>query len=63
MSPEGLTEEPPTGAVDLCVECQSPTNAPVAVRWVQTSSGPGRILWACPAHVTELVPGPTPGEL
>lgn len=51
------------GRVALCVTCHTLTNAPVAVRWIQSTSGPGTTLYACPDHAAELAPGPLPGEL
>ncbi|MFB7088648.1 hypothetical protein [Streptomyces sp. NPDC056296] len=62
MSPEGLTNEP-TMTVAQCIKCHTLTNAPVAVRWARSDSGPGTTLWACPTHAPELSPGPMPGEL
>ncbi|MFF1732873.1 hypothetical protein [Streptomyces sp. NPDC058247] len=63
MTREALTSKPLTGDVALCVECHRLTTAPVAVRWIESASGPGTTLWACPEHATEVTPGPTPGEL
>ncbi|MEU2179291.1 hypothetical protein [Streptomyces thermolilacinus] len=62
MSPEGLTSEPAV-TVALCIKCHKLTNAPVAVRWIQSTSGPGTTLYACPDHAPGLTPGPMPGEL
>ncbi|MDK1472251.1 hypothetical protein QNO07_02215 [Streptomyces sp. 549] len=63
MNVGGLTGPPPDVLVALCVTCREPTSAPVPVRWVQSTSGPGATLYACPAHAPGLTPGPTPGEL
>jgi hypothetical protein len=62
VSPEGLSSVPAV-TVALCIKCHKLTNAPVAVRWIQSASGPGTTLYACPDHVAELAPGPLPGEL
>ncbi len=63
MTRDGLTNPPAPVHVALCVKCRTLTNAPVAVRWIQSVSGPGTTLCACPDHVQELTPGPLPGEL
>lgn len=62
MTRDGLTAAPPTGDVAVCVACKKITTAPVAVREIQSTSGPGTTLWACPEHAEELAPGPMPGE-
>ncbi len=62
MTREGLTTEP-AEIVALCIKCRELTNAPVAVRWINSASGPGTILWACPTDAEKLAPGPMPGEL
>lgn len=62
MTRDGLTNSPAV-TVALCIKCHTLTYAPVPVRWIESTSGPGTRLWACPAHATELVPGPIAGEL
>ncbi|MBT2489822.1 hypothetical protein J7E96_15125 [Streptomyces sp. ISL-96] len=63
MTREALTNELPAVNVALCIKCNKLTNAPVPVRWIQSNSGPGTTLYACPDHAAELAPGPMPGEL
>ncbi|WP_327375737.1 hypothetical protein OG393_18330 [Streptomyces sp. NBC_01216] len=63
MTAEELFPTVLAGHVALCVKCHTLTNAPVAVRWIQSNSGPGTTLYACPDHAAELAPGPLPGEL
>ncbi|WP_406737589.1 hypothetical protein OG365_07050 [Streptomyces sp. NBC_00853] len=36
---------------------------PVPVRYIESTSGPGTTLWACPEHAESVAPGPMPGEL
>lgn len=62
MTREGLTNRPVV-TVALCVECRTLTSAPLPVRCIESSCGPGTTLWACPTHAAELVPGPMDGEL
>ncbi|MFF3210576.1 hypothetical protein ACFYYB_07920 [Streptomyces sp. NPDC002886] len=45
--------------VALCILCKTLTSAPVAVREIHSSSGPGTTLWACPEHAVTLGAGPT----
>lgn len=49
--------------VAVCIVCHVRTEAPVAVREIHSTSGPGTTLWACPEHAPSLAPGPMPGEL
>lgn len=63
MTHEELTLRPTFGHVALCVVCKTVTKAPVAVRYISRTSGPGTTLYACPDHVTQVSPGPTLGEL
>lgn len=63
MTRDGLTNPTPTVHAALCIKCHQLTKRPVAVRWIQSNSGPGTTLWACPEHAEELTPGPMPGEL
>ncbi|OKJ50845.1 hypothetical protein [Streptomyces sp. CB02115] len=51
------------GHVALCVECKTVTRAPVPVRWIQSTSGPGTTLYACPDHAVTLGAGPTPEDV
>lgn len=44
-----------TGFVALCVECKTVAQAPIPVRWIQSTSGPGTTLYACPDHA--VTPG------
>lgn len=50
------------GCVALCIECKTVTRAPVPVRWIQSTSGPGTTLYACPDHAVTLGAGPTPDD-
>ncbi|MFJ6573131.1 hypothetical protein ACIQNU_37555 [Streptomyces sp. NPDC091292] len=61
MTRDGLTSEPAV-TVALCVECRTLTNAPVAVRWIHSDSGPGTTLYACPQHAMKQGAGPTPED-
>lgn len=63
MTRDGIVGESPAVTVALCVSCEKLTSAPVAVRWIESTSGPGTTLWACPAHALHLTPGPIPDEL
>ncbi|MFF4495504.1 hypothetical protein [Streptomyces sp. NPDC001546] len=63
MTRDGLTLRPTFGHVALCVVCKTVTKAPVAVRHIESTSGPGATLYACPDHVAKVSPGPTLGEL
>ncbi|MFE4860773.1 hypothetical protein [Streptomyces sp. NPDC056670] len=51
------------GRVALCIECKTLTRAPIAVRWIQSTSGPGATLYACPDHAVKLGAGPTPDDV
>ncbi|WP_445269076.1 hypothetical protein [Streptomyces sp. DSM 41634] len=51
------------GRVALCITCKQVTTAPVAVREIHSTSGPGTTLYACPEHAESVAPGPMPGEL
>lgn len=48
------------GHAALCVDGKTVTRAPVPVRYIQSSSGPGTTLYACPDHAVKLGAGPTP---
>ncbi|MFF2788661.1 hypothetical protein ACFVT6_18125 [Streptomyces sp. NPDC058049] len=63
MTIDGLTTPPPLGNVAVCVKCHCLTATPVAVRHIESTSGPGTTLWACPEHAASVAPGPMPGEL
>ncbi len=62
MTAEELFPEVPTGHVALCVGCHTVTRAPIPVRWIQSTSGPGTMLYACPDHAVALGAGPTPED-
>ncbi|MHC3815883.1 hypothetical protein [Streptomyces sp. NBC_00342] len=51
------------GHIALCIECKTVTRTPVAVRYVQSPSGPGMTLYACPDHAVALGAGPTPEDV
>jgi hypothetical protein len=46
----------------VCCRCERLALAPVAVRYVERVSGPGRTLYACPDCAPLLTPGPLPAE-
>ncbi|MFF4220668.1 hypothetical protein [Streptomyces nondiastaticus] len=46
-----------------CCECGIRTNAPVVVRHIEQSSGPGVTLYACPPCAPTLTPGPHPDDV
>ncbi|MFB6535086.1 MULTISPECIES: hypothetical protein [Streptomyces] len=50
-------------SVALCIKCHKLTDAPVAVRWIESDSGPGATLYACPEHAVQLGAGPTPDDV
>lgn len=52
-----------TGFVALCIRCHRNTTAPTPVRWIESTSGPGTTLYACPDHAPELGAGPTPDDV
>ncbi|WP_274555951.1 hypothetical protein [Streptomyces spiramyceticus] len=60
MSPDELFPEVPPGPIALCCHCHNLTGAPVAVRWIESTSGPGTTLDACPEDAAKLGAGPTP---
>ncbi|MCX4677236.1 hypothetical protein OG413_18340 [Streptomyces sp. NBC_01433] len=62
MTRDWLTADPVI-TMALCVRCKTVTYAPVPIRYMQSTSGPGTTLYACPAHAVALVTGPVPGEL
>jgi hypothetical protein len=39
------------------------TTAPVEVRHIERTSGPGATLYVCIEHAPDLMPGPLTGEL
>lgn len=51
------------GPVALCCDCHRLTTAPIPVRWIPSTSGPGTTLYACPEHAAKLGAGPTPGDV
>ncbi|MGW4205203.1 hypothetical protein [Streptomyces sp. NPDC004726] len=62
MTAESLTTELPPAHSALCCLCGRYTTAPVVVRYVERSSGPGLIVYACPEDAMALAPGPGPDE-
>ncbi len=63
MTREGIAGPEPAVSVALCIKCHKLTDAPVAVRWIESDSGPGATLYACPEHAVQLGAGPTPGDV
>ncbi|MFD7069853.1 hypothetical protein ACFV97_21780 [Streptomyces sp. NPDC059913] len=62
MTAEELFPEVLAGHVALCVDCKRVTHAPIPVRYVESNSGPGTTLYACPDHAVALGSGPTPED-
>lgn len=62
MTRDPFPEIPPV-RLYACVGCGAQTSAPVAVRYLPGTSGPGHVQYACPGCVTRFLPGPTPGEV
>ncbi|MFJ1549510.1 hypothetical protein [Streptomyces sp. NPDC088246] len=62
MTPDELFPVVLAGRVALCVECHEVTRAPIPVRWMQSNSGPGTTIYACPEHAVKLGAGPTPED-
>lgn len=52
-----------SGIAALCIECKALTRAPIPVRWIESTSGPGTTLYACPDHAVKLGAGPTPDDV
>ncbi len=46
----------------LCIGCERLTTAPVPIRWIESVSGPGTTLYACPDCAPHLSSGPTPED-
>jgi hypothetical protein len=44
----GQTWAPPRPPVRMCVACEQTTDRPVFVCWIDSGSGPGWSLYACP---------------
>ncbi|WP_266682501.1 hypothetical protein [Streptomyces sp. NBC_00847] len=63
MSVDGLTSELPPARSALCCHCTRWTTAPVEVRHIERTSGPGVTLYVCPEHAPDMMPGPLAGEL
>ncbi|MFC7817316.1 hypothetical protein ACFUTR_22065 [Streptomyces sp. NPDC057367] len=63
MTRDGLTLRLTFGHVALCVVCKTDTKAPVPIRDIPSTSGPGMTLYACPEHVVDVSPGPILGGL
>ncbi|MFJ6568908.1 hypothetical protein ACIQNU_15920 [Streptomyces sp. NPDC091292] len=62
MTRDGLTAAPASHPGALCCRCRKRTYAPVAVRYVERTSGSGVTLYACPSHAVALGAGPTPED-
>lgn len=63
MTRNVLTGPAPQTSTAICCRCGRVTGAPVAVRWIQSDSGPGVVLYSCPECAPQLVLGPTPGDV
>ncbi|MCM2389356.1 hypothetical protein [Streptomyces albipurpureus] len=63
MSPEELFPEVSPDPAAYCCDCGRITRAPITVRYVLSSSGPGTILYACPGCFPRLDCGPTPEDV
>ncbi|MCM2391291.1 hypothetical protein [Streptomyces albipurpureus] len=46
-----------------CCDCGKLTRAPIAIRHLHTTNGPGTTLYTCPHCFPNHDPGPTPGDL
>ncbi|MCM2391829.1 hypothetical protein [Streptomyces albipurpureus] len=51
------------GGAEHCCDCGKLTRAPIAVRHLHTTNGPGTTLYTCPHCFPNHDPGPTPGDL
>ncbi|MCX5203898.1 hypothetical protein OG897_20875 [Streptomyces sp. NBC_00237] len=60
MTREWLNGTLPEPTPALCIGCKCLTTAPVVVRCIESASGPGTTLYACPTCAPKLTPGPTP---
>ncbi|MFD9817287.1 hypothetical protein [Streptomyces sp. NPDC059080] len=49
--------------IAICCRCVRETTAPVAVRYIDRTSGPGVTLHACPDCAPHLIPGPLLWEI
>ncbi|MBB0243445.1 hypothetical protein FNQ90_04805 [Streptomyces alkaliphilus] len=58
---DAFAPDPPGGVV--CCNCERRTTAPTPVRYVQSMSGPGFILYACPQCVLNVPHGPLPDDM
>jgi hypothetical protein len=58
MTAEELLPAVLRGHVALRVECKTVTAAAIPVRWIQSTSGPGTTLYACPDHAVTLGTNP-----
>ncbi len=58
MTTEELFPDVLPSDVALCTVCKANTHAPIPVRWIQSTSGPGTTLYACPDHAVKLRAGP-----
>ncbi|MEU8891176.1 hypothetical protein [Streptomyces sp. NPDC048442] len=63
MTRDALTNPLPPVEVALCIGCERNTTAPVPIRWIQSTSGPGATLYGCPTCAPKLTPGPTPDHM
>jgi hypothetical protein len=62
VTADELFPEVLAGRVAVCVVCKTLTRAPIPVRYIQSNSGPGTTLYACPEHAVKLGAGPTPED-
>jgi hypothetical protein len=62
MTREWLNGMLPEPIPALCIGCDRLTEAPVPIRWIQSTSGPGTTLYGCPTCAPKLTPGPTPDD-
>lgn len=63
MIPERFFPPLPVVRVALCIRCRRNTTAPIPVRWIESTSGPGTTLDACPDCAPGLGAGPTPEDV
>ncbi|AZK95296.1 hypothetical protein B7R87_16620 [Streptomyces tsukubensis] len=63
MTRDGLTTPVPPPSGGPCVVCGHTSPAAVEVGYIQQTSGPGIVQYACPEHAAAYLPGPVPDEL
>jgi hypothetical protein len=62
MTREWLNGTLPDPTPALCIGCKRQTSAPVPIRWIESTSGPGTTLYGCPTCAPKYTPGSTPDD-